>query len=242
MPTAAASLDGTRIGSRTGLERDEEDPVRELLGRVRGDLERQPRLAGPAGPVRVTSRLAASRAPASASSRSRPTNDVSCVGRLFGRASSERSGGNSAASPSADELAERLRLAEVLEPVLAEVAQRDAGGQVRREQAGVVVRDDDLAAVRGRRDPGGTVDVEPDVARRRCGSPRRCAGPSGRGPRASAGQARGEGALRSTAGRDGRRPRSRRPRRTSRPRCPPRAAVGARRRPEDARCRSSSRR
>jgi len=39
--------DEDRLAHR--LERDEEDPVREVLCRVRGDLERQPRLARPAG-------------------------------------------------------------------------------------------------------------------------------------------------------------------------------------------------
>ena len=55
----------------------------------------------PPGPVRVSSRVVASRPAASSSSASRPTNVVSCVGRLFGRASSVRSGGNSTGSPSA---------------------------------------------------------------------------------------------------------------------------------------------
>ena len=54
----------------------------------------------PPGPVSVTSRVLARSARISSSSRSRPTNDDSSIGRLLGRASSERIGGKSAGRPS----------------------------------------------------------------------------------------------------------------------------------------------
>ena len=54
----------------------------------------------PPGPVSVRSRVVPRRARVSSSSRSRPTNEVSSVGRLLGRASSERIGGKSAGRPS----------------------------------------------------------------------------------------------------------------------------------------------
>ena len=54
----------------------------------------------PPGPDSVSRRVVPSRSSASRSSRSRPTNVVSWVGRLFGRASSERIGGKSAGRPS----------------------------------------------------------------------------------------------------------------------------------------------
>ena len=98
MPTRS----GTRRGPARGPSRGhEEDPVGVALGRVRRDLQREPRLAGPARAGERDEPVGREQAPASASSRSRPTNDVSWVGRLLGRASSERSGGNSIRSPSA---------------------------------------------------------------------------------------------------------------------------------------------
>ena len=65
----------------------------------------------PPGPVSVRSRVVASSSAASASSASRPTNVVSWVGRLFGRASSVRSGGKSDGRPSAIDLDEAVRRA-----------------------------------------------------------------------------------------------------------------------------------
>ena len=54
----------------------------------------------PPGPVTVNRRAVVSSRRASASSRSRPTNVVSETGRLFGRASTVRRAGKSAARPS----------------------------------------------------------------------------------------------------------------------------------------------
>ena len=54
----------------------------------------------PPGPVSVSSRVRDSRATAAATS-SRPTNEVSCWGRLLGVASSDRSGGKSRSRPGA---------------------------------------------------------------------------------------------------------------------------------------------
>ena len=55
----------------------------------------------PPGPVSVSSRVVASRPAAASSSASRPMNVVSWVGRLFGRASSDRRAGKSAGRPAA---------------------------------------------------------------------------------------------------------------------------------------------
>ena len=95
-----ARRDEHRVADR--LERHEEDAVGEVVGRP------APRAGATAGscrsrPARSASAagsLASSR-PAASSSASRPTNVVSWVGRLFGRASSDRSGGKSAGRPSA---------------------------------------------------------------------------------------------------------------------------------------------
>ena len=93
--------------------------------RGRRQLEREPRLPGPAGPGHASAG-GSSRAgdrPRRAR-RSRPTNVVSWVGRLFGRASSVRSGGNSVGSPSRLDLEQPLRRQQVAQPVLAELAER----------------------------------------------------------------------------------------------------------------------
>ena len=186
--SASAERPGDRRGDEgrvaDGVEGDEPDAVGEVVGGGRGDLERQPRLAGAArsGQGQQPGRPASS-APASASSRSRPTNVVSWVGRLFGRASSERSGGKSAGRPSMTSWVEPLRRAQVLEPVLPEVAQarrRRAASSATR--ARVESRQQDLAAVGGGGDPGRAVDGVADDVRRRTARARRCAGPSGRGP------------------------------------------------------------
>ena len=100
--------------------------------------ERQPRLARAARPgerQQPGRRAAASRA--SASSRRGRRSVVSWVGRLFGRASSVRSGGKSDGRPSATTCADPLGREQVLEPVLAQVAQRDAVRQAAADQARV---------------------------------------------------------------------------------------------------------
>ena len=80
-----------------------------------GELQREPRLAAPPGPVSVTRRLERMRSPASASSRRRPTSGVAWIGRFVRY--SVRSGGKSPVA----QLEEPVRDAEVLEAVLAEV-------------------------------------------------------------------------------------------------------------------------
>ena len=89
-------------GSRIGSSGDEEDAVREV---VRRPWPRAGARAGscPSRPGRSASAAGSwpSRPAASSSSASRPTNVVSWVGRLFGRASSDRRAGKSAGSPSA---------------------------------------------------------------------------------------------------------------------------------------------
>ena len=65
-----------------------------------------------------------------------------------------------------DELREPLRPRQVLEPVLAEIAQRDALGQVSLDEVTRRLRNYDLAVVAGRSDARRERDVESDVARR----------------------------------------------------------------------------
>jgi hypothetical protein len=63
-----------------------------------------------------------------------------------------------------DDLAEPLGLQEVLEAVLAEVAQGRAVGEVALDQRPCGRAEQDLPAVAGSGDPRGAVDVNPDVA------------------------------------------------------------------------------
>ena len=135
-PRVARIVGATRPGSRTGSSATNH-PVREALRDVGRELERQPGLAGAAGPGqrqqprRLEERLGLGEL------GSRPTKLVSWVGRLFGRRSSERIGGKSARRPLDDELKHPLR-PEVLEAVLAEPAQPDARRQLVGDQARVV--------------------------------------------------------------------------------------------------------
>ena len=106
------------------------------------------------------------------SRRSRPTNDVSCSGRLPGNASSERSGGNVARRGRDARAGTRARPREVAQPVLAEVDEHAA------RQASVVAdqllgrqRQHDLPAVRDAHEPGGAVDRACRSSRRRAARP-----------------------------------------------------------------------
>ena len=138
-------------------------------------------LPTPPTPVSVTSaRVAAAPRRSRRARRSRPTNDVSCSGRLPGNASSDRSGGNSSAQPAARDLEDPLG-----------VGRGRAGGarrgrQARRRRSGratsssVAVRDHDLAAVRRRRSAAPRGSPRCRSSRRRAARPHRCAGPSAR--------------------------------------------------------------
>ena len=142
----------------------------------------------PPGPVSVTSRVLARSARISSSSRSRPTNDVSSIGRLLGRASSERIGGKSAGRPSITSCAIRSGRRS-----LSRWAPSDRRRQARparwpstsdRGRLG----EQHLAAVAGGADARRAVDVVADVgARRRRARLRPCGGPSGPGSRPPSG-------------------------------------------------------
>ena len=91
-PPATVSTTSAGIVDRRKFH--EPDAVGKLLEQIRGDLQRQARLARcrPC-PVSVSSRVLPSSRFTSAISRSRPMKLVSCTGRLFGTLSSERSAG-----------------------------------------------------------------------------------------------------------------------------------------------------
>ena len=91
--------DEHRVADR--LERDEEDPSGKSSAARAASWSDSLVLPVPPGPVSVSSRVSARKRAASSSSASRPMKVVSCVGRLFGRASSVRRAGNSLGRPSA---------------------------------------------------------------------------------------------------------------------------------------------
>ena len=117
----------------------------------------------PPGPVRVSSRWAASSAATSASSRSRPTKLVSCRGRLCGSASSERRGGKSPGTPGRQQLEHALRPLQVPQPVGAQVAQGRPGRQGVRDQLGGRPREHHLPPVGRRQQPPGAVERRAEV-------------------------------------------------------------------------------
>ena len=65
-------------------------------------------------------------------------------------------------SPPPD-LEQALRSGDVLEPVLAEIAERQIGGELAVDELGRAVGEERLAAVGGAHDAGGVVDVEAGV-------------------------------------------------------------------------------
>ena len=100
-PSVRAIRGATSIGSRIGSRGTKKTPSGKSSEARAANWSDSRVLPVPPGPVSVSRRVVVSRRAASASSSSRPMNVVSWVGRLFGRASSERSGGNVACSPSA---------------------------------------------------------------------------------------------------------------------------------------------
>ncbi len=119
---------GTRLGIAQRRELDQPRPV----GEPAGDAHPRPGASAASCPCRRRRRATrggwrASSASISATSRSRPMNEVSWAGRFDG-ALPERSGGKSDGRPGRDELVHVLRAAEVLEAMVAPVEQRRMPG------------------------------------------------------------------------------------------------------------------
>ena len=99
-PTAVAIEDAIRSGSVTAARGTNHTPPGLAAITSLATARDRRVLPVPPGPVSVSSRVRDRRATA-ADTSSRPTNDVSCWGRLLGVASSDRSGGKSRSSPGA---------------------------------------------------------------------------------------------------------------------------------------------
>ena len=106
-------------------------------------------LPAPPVPVIVHNRLASSRSTSWAISSRRPMNRVSCTGRLWGRLSSDRSGGKSAAKAGCFELVEPVRLGQVGEPMDAEIEQLRPGGEAGHGERPGCLGHEHLTAVPG---------------------------------------------------------------------------------------------
>ena len=147
-------LGGQEAGIREAAERNPEHAVAQPSDELRGDLEREPRLPGSAGPghreqarpVReLGDELVELALPAD--ERARGDGQVRRVERPQGR---ERI---------VAELVQTLRADEVLQAMLPEVAERVVFDETSRR-----LGEDDLATVRGGGDARCPVDVDPDVA------------------------------------------------------------------------------
>ena len=160
-PSVRAIVGATSVRIADGVQGDEPDPVREVLGGRGGDLERQPRLAGPARPGegQQPGPIAAARRPRPARARGRRTSSAGSAGCSAGRRASGAAGSR---------LAGRRRRPGRAAPACPgpcsrcspRSRRRDAVGSDAVDEGSRRVRCQDLAAVRDGRDPGGAVDVE----------------------------------------------------------------------------------
>ncbi len=163
-----ADADDVRDRDRDELgvgDRCQPDQVhRALERRERGDLEREPALAG-------SSRAGQRHEPhvRAAEQRERPAQvlappDEAVVERWERRSPERAQRGEGLLQAGGDELEELLRAGDVLQPVAAERPERDPALDVVAHEVARRPRDDDLAAVRGRADPRRNDDVHADVA------------------------------------------------------------------------------
>ena len=234
-PSVRATVgdDQRRVADR--FERHEPDAVRELVGRRAPATCSDSRvLPVPPGPVRVSSRVVPSSSPASASSLV-PADERGELGRQVVGPGVERAQRREVAGQAIDhELGQALGRAQVLQPMVPEVAEGDAVRQRPGDERPGRVAEQHLAAVRGRGDPRGLVDGVPDDVRRR----RDSISPVWRPIRTRIGRAvrprfRGDRPLRVGRRRRPRPSRRGRSRRTSRPRCPARARHARERGPQE---------
>jgi hypothetical protein len=151
------------------LERDEKDAVRKVVRGVRGDLERQARLARATGSGQGHQPVLAKQ-PGCLRELALAPDERGQLRRQVVRAGIDRAQRREL-QPEAlgHHLGQRLRLAQVLEPVAPQAAQRDLGSEIRRCQRPNRVGDHDLAAVRRGRDPRRAIDVQPDEPGRGAG-------------------------------------------------------------------------
>ena len=153
------------VGQR--LELDEPRAIDERVERLGGELQREARLADTARPVSVTSGACAMSCFTSVRSDCRPTKLLRLRGRLFGSVVSERSGGNARGRPSTLSWYRCSGSARSLSQCWPRSVSVDRGGQLAADEIARRLRQQDLAAVAGRCDARGAMDVHAEVARPR---------------------------------------------------------------------------
>ncbi len=126
---------------------DEPAAVRITFQKVCRDLQRDARFPMPPEPMIVRRRCFARRAAISATSRSRPTNEVTWSGRLFGVTSSGAKRRKRLVEVRRDELVDLLGSSEILETVRAEVAQRRLRRHLAEHEIAGNAGDQNLSAV-----------------------------------------------------------------------------------------------
>ncbi len=94
-PMARATATGTTSASVSGAKSTSHPPAGNPVSIAAATCSASRVFPAPPAPVKVTSRLRASRRRTSFISASRPTKLVSCTGRLCGKASSDRGAGKS---------------------------------------------------------------------------------------------------------------------------------------------------
>ena len=164
-PSTEATACGTSRASASGASSTNQTPSGIFVQHVGRDLQREPRLAEAAHPDERQQRASCRAARAtSASSRSRPTNEVTCCGRLFGVASSERSAGKSCRRSGCSDLVDALgaRRDRAAAPRRDRAASRPSGSRSPRSPR-PRLRQQDLAAVRGAHDARGAIDRAAEV-------------------------------------------------------------------------------
>jgi hypothetical protein len=136
-------------------KRHEEDPVREIVEEVRRSLNRQAGLSGTAGP-----RQRQQTQPRSSKERDDicqfllpADHDRRLRGEVRRSVVERRKRWKLAAKPLCEELEDSLRLCQVLQPMLAQVAQSEPLRQFSLHELARGLRDEHLAAVTGRGDP-----------------------------------------------------------------------------------------
>ena len=152
-----------QIGVDDRRERDEGDAAREAIRHLRRDLQRQARLAGAARAGQRQHARLLEQPHALGDLALAPDEAGHLHGQVVGDGVQAADGREVARQAVDDQLQHAFGAAEVLEPVLAEIAQRDARRErVAHEQARRLGQQH-LTAVTGVRDPRRAVDVVADV-------------------------------------------------------------------------------
>ena len=138
-PSACAMATATRSASRR-RERHEEDAVRIAVGEPRRDLQREAGLAGAARPGQRQQAGRVEQRPATSAQLVLAPEERRELGRQVVRDGIEclRRRERRPSRPSIDELVEALGARQVLEAMLAQVAEGDVGGRLRSTSARVV--------------------------------------------------------------------------------------------------------